>query len=112
METPTNEPSTCFIKLRPTWSELFASPSGCLSFVERSKSAEELTAPHETTTMSPVNMVIAPLTSATTPVTSRPEALVCSRNTFASVTSVMLGSRIAGRTALISESDFACTMHG
>src|SRR5215467_7564925 len=113
VETPTSEPNTCFIRLRPTSpEELFPSPRGCLSLPERSNKADEFTAPQETTTISPRKTRVSPLTCATTPVTSRPDALVCNRNTFASVISVMFGSFKAGRTALTSASDFAPTRHG
>ena len=37
---------------RPTWSELFANPLGCLSFAERRSRAAELMAPADTTTTS------------------------------------------------------------
>src|SRR6516164_1335827 len=95
VETPTSEPSTCFIRLRPTRpEELLANPRGCLSFADRNSNADEFTAPHDTTTMSPRKTCVSPLTCATTPVTSRPDALVCKHNTFASVMSVMLGSRM------------------
>src|ERR1043165_6892958 len=103
-----SEPRTCFMRLRPTRPELlFAKPLGCLSFAGRMTNADEFTAPQETTTTSPVNIVGSPFTSATTPVTSRPDALVCKRRTFASVTIVTFGFCIAGRTAMTSASDFA-----
>jgi hypothetical protein len=38
--------------LRPTWSDAFARPRGCASFAERSSSAAEFAAPHDTTTTS------------------------------------------------------------
>src|SRR6266571_9356054 len=61
VETPTSEPRTCFIKLRPTRPELlFARPRGCLSFAERSSNADEFTAPQETTTASLRNTVCSP----------------------------------------------------
>ena len=41
--TATNEPRTCFIKLRPTRpDEMFARPCGCRSFAERISSAAEI----------------------------------------------------------------------
>ena len=46
----------CIMKLRPTWSEEFASPRGCSSSAEASSSAAELTAPggeHEPAAASP-----------------------------------------------------------
>src|SRR5262249_7206332 len=113
VDTPTMEPRTCFIRFLPTKPELLlARPFGYLSLAERSNKAEEFTAPHDTTTMSPVNTTCSPFTSATTPVTSRPLALVCNRKTLASVSRVMFGSHITGRTASTSASDFAWTMQG
>src|SRR5262245_33867243 len=107
------EPSTCFIRLRPTRpEELFANPRECLSFAERSSKADEFTAPHDTTTKSPLKTRVSPFTCATTPVTSRPEALVCRRRTLASVSRVMFGFGKLGRTAITSVSDFAPTKHG
>src|SRR2546430_12252731 len=44
----------CIMKLRPTWSEEFARPRGCLSPAEASSSAAELTAPAASTNLPPV----------------------------------------------------------
>jgi hypothetical protein len=44
------------MKLRPTWSEPFASPRGCLSDADASSSLALFAAPQETTTRSPWNV--------------------------------------------------------
>ena len=62
--------------------------------------------------MPPSNVSSCPLTLATTPVTAVPAALVCSRTASAPVSSVTFGYSIAGRTAITSASDLACTRHG
>ena len=57
-------------------------------------------------------LVVSPSRSTFTPVTVGPGALVCSLVAWAFVSSVTLGCASAGRTAITSASDFACTRHG
>ena len=100
------------MKLRPTWSEPFASPFGCLLAAEESSSFALFAAPHETTMISPANVSSRPSTLATTLVTAVPLSLLCSRTASAPVSSVTFGCSIAGRTPITSASAFACTRQG
>ena len=54
----------------------------------------------------------APFTSASTPVTAVPAAFVSSFSARALRSSVTLGRSSAGRTAITSASDLACTRQG
>src|SRR5215470_13129973 len=72
-------------------SELLANPRGCLSFAERSSSAAELMAPHETTTTSAEYVSRLPLRSTTTDLTSRPELSVSRRFTMELISKLTLG---------------------
>src|ERR671933_1289972 len=103
----------CFMKCRPTRSELFANPLGCLSLADRNSKTAELMAPQATTTISLVNQCRSPAISVSTLVTSRPDSLVCNCKTLALVISVKLeyDSRV-GRMALWSESALAPTKQG
>ena len=98
--------------MRPTWSDPFASPCGCLSLAELSKILALLAAPAEITTMSPVYTSRSPPRVTTTPVTVRPEGSVSSLVTSAPHTSVTFSRPRTGRTAITSASDLACTRHG
>src|SRR6516165_1352603 len=103
---------TCPMWCRPTTSELFPSPRGCLSFADRSSSAEELIAPQETTTMLAEYFSEAPFRRTTTFVTSRPLGLVSNLSTKALVNSLTPGNCNAGSTHITWASDFAWTRHG
>ena len=98
--------------MRPTWSEPFARPFGCLSFAEASSSLAVFAAPQASTTTSPANRSVSPSRSTTTPVTAVPASFVSSRTAFAFVSSVTFGCSSAGRTPSTSASDFACTAQG
>ena len=100
------------MKFRPTWSEPFARPFGCLSVADSSRSLAELAAPHETTTRSDMNVSVPPSCSTTTPVTAVPASFVSSFVARAFVISVTFGCSSAGRTAMTSASDFAWTRQG
>src|SRR5689334_19548094 len=93
-------------------SEPLARPFGCLSFADRSSSAEELMAPHEATTTSPENSSRVPFWRTITLLTWRPSELVSSRSTSASVISVTFGYWSAGSTPSTCASDFAYKRHG
>ena len=54
----------------------------------------------------------APARDTTTPVTLPPPASVSSLTTSASTSNVTFGAISSGRTAIVSASDLACTMHG
>ena len=74
--------------------------AGLAGLAERKRSAAELIAPHETTTTSAEYVSCAPFRSTWTFVTSRPDALVSRRDTYASVTSVTFGCVRAGSTQI------------
>src|SRR6266545_7798459 len=95
---------------RPTSPDEFASPRGCLSFFDRSSSAAEFTAPHETTTSEASTRTISPARSTSTACTVRPHGSVNSLFAFAFVHRVTLGRLMAGRTQQTSASLFACTL--
>src|SRR3954453_11656351 len=100
------------MELGPTGSEPLARSRGCLSLADISSSLAEFAAPHDTTTMSPRKTSRCPATLATTSVTAVPLALVSSLIALALRSSVTLGNSSAGRTAMVSASDLACTRHG
>ncbi len=59
-----------------------------------------------------MNVSRTPSRSTSTPVTAVPALLVSSRSAWVRVSSVTLSCLSAGRTAITSASDFACTRHG
>ena len=71
-----------------------------------------LAAPHDTTTMSAEYSSRRSPCITTTRVTWRPPASVSSFTARAFVSSVTFGCSSAGRTAITSASDFACTRQG
>ena len=78
-----------------------------------SSRAAEFTAPHATTTMSPVNVVTEPSSRvATTPVTVWPDGSVSRRCTCAPVTRVTLSWARTGSTQMTCASDLASSRHG
>ena len=87
------------MKFRPTWSEPFARPFGCLSLADSSSSFAEFAAPQETTTRSAASVSVSPSCSTTTPVTAVPASFVSSFTARAFVSSVTFGCSSAGRTA-------------
>ena len=60
----------CIMKLRPTWSEEFARPRGCLPSAEASSRAAELTAPAASTNFRPVTSIVPSGPSTTSRSTS------------------------------------------
>src|SRR5262244_547145 len=92
--------------------ELLASPFGCLSFADRSRSAAELIAPQDATTKSAEYSSREPFCPTITLRISRPDGLVSSRSTKAFVLRVTFGNLRAGSTAQACASDFAPTRHG
>ncbi|GJD15848.1 hypothetical protein RIVM261_008040 [Rivularia sp. IAM M-261] len=102
----------CFIKLRPTNPDELAKPLGCLSFAEFNSKAAELTAPHDTTTISALNVTVSPAITVSTPVIVLPDASVISFSHFAPVTSVIFGYLSAGSTQQVCASAFAPSKQG
>src|SRR5207247_2724229 len=78
----------------------------------RSKSAAELMAPADTTTIPAEYCSVAPARSTRTVVTSRPEAFVSRRVTRALVRSVTFAYSRAGLTQTTSAWDLALTRQG
>src|SRR5271166_4895968 len=93
-------------------SDPLASPLGCLSLPEVSRSLAELAAPHDTTTMLPRNVSVWPLWFTATSVTAVPVEFVLSLITCALVSNVTFENLSAGRTARTSASDLAWTTQG
>ena len=102
----------CIMKLRPSWPEELARPSGCSGPADPSSSAAEFAAPADTTNRRPCTVTGPSGPTPTASTTRRPEPSVTSRSTRTPVANRADPVASAGSMARTSASDLAPTRHG